>query len=204
MRGPGPDPLAPALLALADFLDEVRVPWMVQGGVAAGLLGVPRHTVDVDAVALADADRAGDLLEAAARHGFSPRIRGAAEFARRRRILLLRHDASGVPIDLSLGCLPFEREGIERSRTLRVRGRTLRYPTPEDFVIGKAVAHRPRDMEDIRSVLRACAGLDRERIERWVKEFARVLEAPELWADLRPLLRPPAAKKPPRRRGGQR
>ncbi len=52
----------------------------------------------------------------------------------------------------------------------------------------KAVAHRPIDMEDIRSVLEANPHLDFKRIKHWVEEFARVLEMPEIFADLEKLL----------------
>jgi hypothetical protein len=41
-----------------------------------------------------------------------PQIK-AFEFAARTRVLLLRHVASGIDIDVSLGALPFERETIE-------------------------------------------------------------------------------------------
>ena len=184
------------LLALADLLVETRVEGMVIGGVAAGLLGRPRFTADIDAVILIDFDDLGTFLEACATAGFTPRISDAESFARRHRVILLKHDASGVPVDISLGALPFEIEQIERGSTLEIEGRTIRYPTPEDFIISKAVAHRPQDLEDIRGVIACHPKLDAKRIERWIKEFARTLEAPELWDDIAPLLeKPPRNKK---------
>lgn len=60
-------------------------------------------------------------------------------------------------------------------------------PTPEDLIIMKAVAHRPQDLADIRALVAAHPGLDQERVSRHVREFAEVLEMPELWEDIAPL-----------------
>jgi hypothetical protein len=52
----------------------------------------------------------------------------------------------------------------------------------------KAVAHRPIDLEDIRSILEVNPNVDLKRIRYWVKEFAKTLEMPEIWNDLKKLL----------------
>jgi len=44
-------------------------------------------------------------------------------------------------------------------------------PTPEDLIILKAVAHRPKDMEDIRILADKYPNLDTARIEQWVKSL---------------------------------
>lgn len=53
----------------------------------------------------------------------------------------------------------------------------------------KSVAHRLQDMADIDMVLDCNPGLNTKRIRRWVKEFARVLEIPEILKDLEKLLK---------------
>jgi hypothetical protein len=117
-----------------------------------------------------------------------PRITDAEEFARRYRVLLLRHEESGVNVDISLGTLPFEVEAVERSNVYEVGPLTIRLPTPEDLIIFKAVAHRPQDLIDIQALIESYPNLDRARIRHWVREFARVLEMPELWDDIAPWL----------------
>ena len=64
----------------------------------------------------------------------------------------------------------------------------VRLPTPEDLIIFKAIAHRPKDLMDIQAIVDSHEDLDEERIERWVREFAQVLEMPELWDDIAPWL----------------
>ena len=65
----------------------------------------------------------------------------------------------------------------------------IRLPTPEDLIILKAVAHRPKDMGDIEAVIAVQEHLDTKRIAFWVRQFAELLETPELWTDLEKLLR---------------
>ena len=48
----------------------------------------------------------------------------------------------------------------------------------------KAIAHRPKDLEDIRTIVNKNPKLDISRIEQWVKQFAEVLEMPSLWGDI--------------------
>ena len=56
------------------------------------------------------------------------------------------------------------------------------------MIILKAVAHRQKDMLDIEAVIAAQPHLDKERIAFWVRQFAELLEMPELWTDVERLL----------------
>ena len=181
-------PLLEPLVLLKKLLHESRSQWMLIGGVAVSLLAKPRFTADVDAVILLEDEELPDFLKAAERLGFKARIRGAIEFAKRNRVLLLKHTKAGINVDLSLGLLPFEKEALKRSKQFKIANITFNLPTPEDLIIFKAVAHRPRDMEDIRQILKVHTKIDKKRIEKIVREFARALEMPEIWQDLKSIL----------------
>lgn len=184
-------PLAGALAAIAATFREAGVPGMVIGGVAASLLGRPRATRDVDAVAWAPGIDGAALLAAAAASGLQPRIDDPLAFAKTSGVLLLRHAATGIDVDVALASLPFERDAIARARPTTVGGVTVPLVTPEDLVILKAVAGRPRDLVDIEAVLAATPKLDRRRVRRWVRAFADALEMPEVASAVERLLRPP-------------
>lgn len=173
-------PLAAVQRLIAHFDDQ----GIIIGGVAASLLGRPRLTADVDVLLLLSVDRLPQLMQIAAREGLEPRISDARDFARRHRVLLLRHQDSGINIDVSLGVLPFEVEAVQRSLVYRFGDLTIRLPTAEDLIIFKAVAHRSQDLSDIRAIIASQPDLDRERVRRWVHEFAQALEMPELWDDI--------------------
>jgi hypothetical protein len=66
---------------------------------------------------------------------------------------------------------------------------SVRLPTPEDLIIMKAIAHRPKDLLDIQAVVENHPDLDVARIKSWVKQFADVLEMPSLWDDIESILK---------------
>jgi len=84
--------------------------------------------------------------------------------------------------------LPFESELIDRSEIVRIGGLAVRLPTPEDLIIMKAIAQRPKDLEDIRAISASHPDLDTERIRSWVEQFREALEQPDLWTRVLSLL----------------
>ncbi len=179
--------LAP-LQGLQNLLSEFHERGAIIGGIAATLLGAPRFTADIDAVLLISLSDIPSVIQTAAKQGIETRIPEAETFARKNRVLLLRHVASGTDIDLSLGMLPFEIEMVERSKVYRLGTIDLRLPTPEDLIILKAVANREKDLSDIRAIALSHPDIDKERIRYWAEQFGEALNTPNLWANLEKLL----------------
>ncbi len=186
-----PTDLTPLLAVLRDlvaWLKAGKVPGVVIGGLAASLLGRPRLTRDVDALVLMDEGLWADFLTAGAGYGFGPRRDDALAFAQKTRVLLARHQESGIDVDIVFGSLPFEREAVARATWVELGGVRAPLPLPEDLIIMKAVAHRPQDLADIEAILAAHPKLNLRRARRWVREFAAVLSMPEILNDLEALL----------------
>jgi predicted nucleotidyltransferase len=188
-----PEGIAPfrePLESLQRLLARIDNRGVIIGGAAVSVLGKARYTEDIDAMFLLSVKDIPQLLEAASEEGIEPRIENAAEFAGKSRVVLLRHVISNTNIDISLGVLTFEQEMVDRSVVHDVDATLqLRLPTPEDLIILKAVAHRPKDLEDIRILAEKYENLDVARIEKWVKQFADVLEMPSLWDDIAGILK---------------
>ncbi|MDP3185425.1 MAG: nucleotidyl transferase AbiEii/AbiGii toxin family protein [Anaerolineales bacterium] len=184
----GIEPLAEPLESLQRLLARFDERGVVIGGVAASLLGKPRYTEDVDAMFLLSVEDIPRFLDAAKTEGIEPRIEAAADFARKNRVLLLNHIASDTNIDISLGILPFEEEVVKRSIVHDFDTLKIRLPTPEDLIVFKAVAHRPKDLLDIQTIVDKHPNIDLVRVEQWVKSFAEALETPELWGQINEIL----------------
>ena len=182
------EPLLAPVAAIQRVIEKLDDRGVIIGGVAASLLGEPRLTADANALLLISIDEVPMLIELAQAEGLHPRYADIVDFARRSRVVLLRHRESGIDVDISLGLLPFEIEAVERSQEHRAGSLTVRLPTPEDLIILKAVAHRPKDMLDIDAVIAAQPHLDKARIAYWVRQFAELLEMPELWTDVETML----------------
>lgn len=180
MSEPAERGLLAALDALATALRTLDAPSMIIGGIAVIARGIPRQTVDIDATVWAEGLDLDRLFGALAAEGIEPRIPDARGFARQHQVLLLRHPASGTPLEVSLAWLPFEREALARASTVDFGGVTVSVALPEDLIIFKAVAWRDRDRADIeRLLVRYGDQVDMDRIRALVAEFADVLETPD-------------------------
>jgi predicted nucleotidyltransferase len=179
------EPFFEPLESLQRLLSRFGERGVIIGGTAVSILGKARYTEDIDAMFFLSTKDIPHFLDEARKEGIEARIENAAEFAKKTRVLLLKHVITNTKIDISLGILPFEQEMIDRSIVHQVDATLqIRLPTPEDLIILKAVAHRPKDLEDIRILVDKYQNLDISRIERWVKSFAEVLEMPTLWEDI--------------------
>lgn len=179
-----PAPPEATLRSLTDWLRASNVSGLIIGGVAASLLGRPRFTQDVDALISLEDDLWETFLTTGARFGFIPRIADPAAFARKSRVFLLHHRPTAIDVDIALAGLPFEEEAIRQVNRRRIGKLTLPLPTPENLIIMKAVAHRPQDIADIGALVDANPRLDYRRIRRWVQEFSRALDMPDILTDL--------------------
>jgi hypothetical protein len=183
-----PESFGAALEALAAFLTESGLQAVIVGGVAASLLGRPRLTQDIDVLVDSPDEGWDRLIPLAAPLGIAPRIDDPMDFARKTRVLLLRHTTSGIDIDVVFGALQFEREAVAAGTVTTVGSTSIRLPRVEDLMIMKAIAHRPRDLVDLEGLLLAHPDADIDRVRRWVGEFAGAATMPELLEDLYKLL----------------
>ena len=175
-----PATLLAALADLMKWLDATNMPSMVIGGVAASVLGRPRLTQDVDALAILPEGEWANAVSTAARHGILPRIENPLDFARRSRVLLMRHVESGIDIDVTFGGLSFEQAAIDNSKIHDIGGLRVRLPRVEDLLIMKAVARRPKDLQDIEGLLAAHPEADVATVRQWVSEFATAMSTSDM------------------------
>jgi hypothetical protein len=103
-------------------------------------------------------------------------------------VLLLRHQPSGIELDISLATLPFEREVVERALERNVRGVCFRLATAEDLVVMKGIALRARDVADIEALLDTHPTLDLERIRTLLRAFTEALETDDFAAEFERVL----------------
>jgi len=178
-----PATLLGALADLMKWLDAGNIPSMIIGGVAASVLGQPRLTQDVDALVILSEGEWANAVSTAARHGIFPRIENALDFARRSRVLLMRHAESGIDIDITFGGLVFEHAAINNSELHDIGGLRVRFPRVEDLLIMKAVARRPKDLQDIEGLLAAHPEADVANVRQWVSEFATAMNMLDMLDD---------------------
>ena len=156
-------------------LEDLRVPYMVTGSVAAIAYGEPRLTNDMDVVLELAAESVDRLAAAfpAGRFYFPPHATVNAEIVRRGQFNVI-HVESGSKVDFIL------RKDSEFSRTEFARRKSVPFTgeleaisaTPEDIILSKLRFYEESRSEkhasDIRGMLRVSGdSLDLEYLEGW-------------------------------------
>ncbi len=182
--------LRSALAAVGHALASLPAPGMLIGGMAVIARGVPRVTRDVDLTIAGGVMPTPELIVALGSLGLQPRIDDPIGFAEANQVVLLRHESSGVDVDLSIAWLPFERDAIDAAQPVNIAGCRIRVARPEDLIVYKAVAFRPQDQQDIERLLTLYRDdIDLNRVRRLVHEFAEALEEPDRLSQFEQLIR---------------
>jgi hypothetical protein len=155
---------------------------MVIGGQAVLIYGEPRLTKDIDITLGLGPDRLHDLLSIAADLGLRPLVDDPETFTRQTLVLPCEEDDTGHRVDFILSFSEYEQEALRRARPVTIEGAAVRVASPEDVVIHKMIAGRPRDLEDVVSIVAKVPTLDTEYLSHWLRIFepdlGRPLEEP--------------------------
>ena len=159
--------------------------WYLFGAQAAILHGSSRLSADVDATVIAAPEQIQSLLDALAIHGIVPRSADFQGIAEKHRVLLLWHERTEMPLDLVLGGAGIEEAFCNRAQ-IHILGRTgIPVISAEDQVAAKILAGRPKDLEDVRAILRAGQGaLDIDHVMRILRQFEQALDRSDLVSTL--------------------
>ena len=171
--------LEQALVSIARFLAAHDVPYMVIGGIANVLWGIPRATLDVDLTILVAEDKLEEFTGLVTQQ-FISRVDDPVTFVRATRVLPLT-TKNGTQIDLIFGQLPYEEEAIQRAVRRQIQDIEVRVCRPEDLILHKLVSERSKDHEDVRGVVRQqIRQLDRQYLDTRVATLAQALDRPEI------------------------
>ena len=156
---------------IARELKRRSVPYMVIGGQAVLVYGEPRLTRDIDitvGIGVEEVDRVAEILPAVPLKAL---VNDMREFVTRTMVLPAVEEKSGIRVDFIFSFSPYERQAIERAVDVKLGRTTVKFGSLEDVVIHKIIAGRPRDIEDVKSILLKNSGYDSGYIEKWLKDF---------------------------------
>ncbi len=196
-----------ALADLARAFRAARVRWYVFGAQAVIAAGVPRLTADIDVTVEVPAGGPSELVAALGGHRFTVREVGdVATFIAEARVIPMLHTPSGIPVDVVLAGPGLEEEMIARARKRRVGGVEIPFVAIDDLIALKLLAGRDKDLEDVRSLVRAApADLSLEVARERVATLGAILDDATLIATFDRLVeRAPARKAPAKPRAPKR
>ena len=94
-----------------------------------------------------------------------------------------------MPVDLSIAGSGLERAFLERTREVELAGVRVPVLSPEDLIVTKLLAFRPRDVDDILGILGEQRELDLDHITETVALVQEGLDDPDLMSRWQELLR---------------
>jgi len=159
------------LAKIGKGLTNHDLPYMIIGGQAVLLYGEPRLTRDIDITLGVNMDSLEHLLRAVQELSLKPLPEDMDSFVRQTMVLPTVDEATGIRVDFIFSYTPYETGAIKRSKKVKILNQEVNFTAPEDLVIHKIFAGRPRDLEDVRTVLIKNPDIDLSYIRRWLREF---------------------------------
>lgn len=162
---------------IAQALNQSGLPYMIIGGQAVLLYGAPRMTKDIDITLGVNVDRLDNLVETCRRIDLEIIPETVEDFVKKTLVLPTKDKGTGIRVDFIFSFTPYERLAIGRAKPVILRGTTVMFASAEDVIIHKIFAGRPRDLEDVRSIILKNLDFDREYTRTWLEEFDRSTES---------------------------
>ncbi len=180
--------LSSLLHEFAELFDRLGVPYVVMGGWAVRLYGLPRPTYDIDFTITIAREQLENLYEAAREAGFSVPEQfasGWVDTVGGLPLVKFRLFVEGrtIDIDVFIAESEYQQAIMERRLEHEVAGKHAWFVSPEDLVLLKLIASRKRDLADIEDILLARPELDETYMRRWAEPLGVEKELEEVLAE---------------------
>lgn len=146
-------PVADLLADLARAFDALGIHWYLFGAQAAIVYGVARLTADVDVTVRPPGTPTAAWLAGLEQHGFERRFSDPG-FVEQTRVLPVVHSRTGLPVDIVLAGPGLEEDFLRRAVVRSIDGVPVPVVDIADLLILKVLAGRPKDLEDLATLLR--------------------------------------------------
>ncbi len=162
---------AELLSRIARALREAKLPYMIIGGQAVLIYAEPRLTRDIDIALGISIEEYSQLDIVCKRCGFKKLINHGSTFVRETNVLPVVDVKSNTRIDFIFSDTSYERAAIQKANTILIDGTKVKVAQPEDVIIHKMIAGRPRDLEDVSSILIKQKKMNIKYIRKILKDF---------------------------------
>ncbi len=155
------------LCRVVSFCKKEKLEYLLVGGLALGVWGRPRTTLDLDFMVLVSETQIGILKNSLRSHGFKIDTRWA-KWNPLLRSLQVRVQGKSAVVDMLIPRDDHDRDIFKRRKRKKLFGQMIDIVCPEDLILQKLKVGRPHDFEDALSVLERMRGkLDTAYLRRW-------------------------------------
>ena len=173
---PEPSTSLPKLLEkIAKVFEKEHIPYMIIGGQAVLLYGEPRLTKDIDVTLGLDINELPRIRNIAIQIGLTLLVQNEEKFVRETMVLPTIHEPSGFRVDLIFSFSKYEQEALKRVNKIKIGSIDVCYASFEDLLIQKTISGRPRDIEDIKTMILKNPHFDIQYVDKWLQDFSQAL-----------------------------
>ncbi len=161
------------LLEMVGLCETLGLSYAILGGLAVRVHGIPRPTYDVDFEVTVTDRQLIDFFEASDKLGYevaAPYRAGWRDLVGGMPLVKLKtyvDDFHTIDVDVFVNDTPFQTSIMDRRLRVPFESRQLWFVTPEDLILMKLLANRPRDQGDVADVLFVQGKLDESYMRHW-------------------------------------
>ena len=159
------------LIRITRELDKNSIPYMIIGGQAVLLYGEPRLTKDIDITLGVSVDKLNELLKIIKKIELIPLPSNIKNFTEKTFVLPVKDIKTNIRVDFIFSQTSYEKQAIKRANPVNLKNAILKFASIEDLIIHKIFAGRPRDLEDVKTIMIKNPNFNKKYIKKWLMEF---------------------------------
>ncbi len=157
-----------------DALSNPPLPFCLIGALALGAHGKPRATYDIDLLILAEQRTCESYVAAVCQRGFEVSEKWLESNPMAREVVVRLHHTllPDYPLDFVFATSPLHQSALNRRSIVPLGSLQTPVCSPEDLILLKLLASRPRDFDDVMGVLgKPGAQLDLDYLWSWAERL---------------------------------
>jgi predicted nucleotidyltransferase len=177
-----------SLQNVTEAFDRLSIPYAVMGGLAVRAHGIPRPTYDVDFAIATDRDDLPRLFDELEEMGYTvPEMYRGGWVDQVAEMPLIKFNlmigGNAIAVDVFLAETAFLQSAIQRRSRAEIDGVVVDVISPEDLILLKVIARRPRDIGDITDVRFVQGDLDETYLREWAGRLQIADRFEEIWRE---------------------
>lgn len=180
--------LTDAYKKIVNFLNSNGYSYFIIGGIAAGILGEPRFTADVDVDIVIDKKDVPGFLGKTTKAGFKVPVKKCLKSAE--QVGVFQISFGDYHIDFIIASTDLEEQAYKRRKSIQLHGVKAFFPSPEDLILMKLIPGRDKDLLDAKGVIIRHKGkLDTQYLKTWAMTLCDEAQDMRIWQALNNLLK---------------
>ncbi|MBA3052169.1 nucleotidyl transferase AbiEii/AbiGii toxin family protein [bacterium] len=173
---------------ICSILKKNKIPYLVIGGLAAGVLGKPRFTEDADFLIFIPRSKAKKLLKTLRGQGFNFDRKEAENTIIARGVF--RVSLGAYHADFIINTIKIGKAALKRAFDVKLFGKKVKFPSPEDLILFKLIAGRELDIMDAKNIyFRHRDKIDEQYLIKSAQQICDEIEDMGVWKRLQKLLK---------------